>query len=59
MKVLRNGLTLFDFLIYYKTGNVRKCLSIKDKSSKSQAIGQLKKIIGGNVEIVSVKTKLK
>jgi len=59
MKILKSGLTLFDFLVYYRINGRRGCLSIKDKGSKSQAVGQLKKMIGDNVEIVSIKTKLK
>lgn len=58
MKTLKSGLTLFDFLVYYKNNDKRGCLTIKDKGSKSQAISQLKRTIGKNVEIVSIKTKL-
>lgn len=59
MKTLKSGLTLFDFSVCYRIGNVQKWLPIKDKGSKSQAIGQLKKMVGNNVEVVSIKTKLK
>lgn len=57
MKILKSGLTLFDFSVCYRIGNVQKCLVVKDKGSKSQAVGQIKKTVGGQVEVISVQKK--
>lgn len=57
MKILKHGMMLYDFLINYNKGSINAEYLIKDKSSKSQAISQLIKIVGGEIEINSIKAQ--
>lgn len=59
MKLLKNELLLYDFSVSYNKGDKTYSLVIENKSSKSQAISQLKRMVGHGIEIISITTNIR
>lgn len=56
MKVLKNGFILKDFSVTFMLNNAVKKIEIKDKGSKSQAMGQVIKEFGNKSQILEIKS---